>query len=198
MDPFLSNKKYLFRRIATGDEDAFREVFHACNRHKIYPFVFKLTHSKAVAEDIVQETFLRLWIHREEVGEMEYPLSWLYKVASNLSLSWLRSHTAEIRRMQKMKTAVHTKKERVVEQLSFKETQVLLSQAVKKLPPRRKQIYKLSREQGLSHQEIAEQLQLSPNTIKNQMVSALKFIKNYLHQYGGITVPILILFVLSL
>lgn len=188
----LYNKDYLFHQIASGDEQAFRKIFHDLNA-QLFPFVLKLTRSKPVAEDIVQETFLRLWIHREEVGEMEYPLSWLYTVASNQSLSWLRSHAAEVRRMKRMEMRYKTRKERIVEDLSAKEVRSLIARAVNLLPPRRQQIYKLSREQGLSHKEIAEQLQLSPNTIKNQMVSALKFIKDYLRQYGGIAVPILIL-----
>lgn len=192
MDDFLYKKQHLFKRIATGDEQAFREIFHHCNA-RLHPFVLKLTRSESAAEDIVQETFLRLWIHRSEVGDMDRPLAWLYKVASNISLSWLRSHAAELRRIQKMNIRTHSSKEQVIEQLSLKEIQMLIAQAVELLPPKRQQIYRLSREQGLNYKEIAEKLQVSPHTIKNQLVSALRFIKEYLYRSGGIAIPLLAL-----
>ncbi len=192
MDDSFYNKKHLFQQIATGNELAFRKVFHDCNA-KLFPFVLKLTRSETIAEDLVQETFLRLWVHRCEVGEMDRPIAWLYTVASNLSLSWLRAHAAETRKLQRIKIKDSTRSEQIIEQLSVEEAQLLISQAVDLLPPKRKQIYKLSREQGLSHKEIAEQLHLSTSTIKNQMVNALKFIKDYLYQSSGITIPILIL-----
>lgn len=181
---------YLFEQIAEGDEKAFRKVFHELNA-RLYPFILKWTRSAAVTEDIIQEVFLRLWINREEVAKMEKPVSWIFRVASNLSLSWLRAEIAEIKRLEKIKEAARKTEEQSVEMMSFKETEYLINKAVSLLPPRRQLIYRLSREQGLDHKEIAEKLQLSPNTIKNQLVSALKFIKEYLQRMGDMAIPVL-------
>lgn len=196
MDHSFYDKNHLFKEIAAGDEQAFRQVFHAYNA-KLYPFVLRLTRSESAAEDIIQEIFLRLWINRSEVARMEYPASWLYKVASNLSLSWLRSKAAEMRRAARMEVCDSIEADRVTDSLSAKEIQWLIMKAVDRLPPKRQEIYKLSREQGLNHEEIARILQLSPNTIKNQLVSALKFIKNYIRQESGMAVPLLILLFLN-
>lgn len=188
----LHNDQHLFKQIATGDERAFRQVFHAYNA-KLHPFVLKVVHSESVAEDIIQETFLRLWLHRAEVAEMEYPASWLYKVASNLSLTRLRSQAAEVRRLQQIACRERVEPDHVIESISAKEIQMLLIQAIDQLPPKRQHIYKLSREQGLSYEGIAKELHISPNTVKNQLVSAFKFIKEYLYQTKGITVSLLVL-----
>ncbi|GAA4301551.1 sigma-70 family RNA polymerase sigma factor [Compostibacter hankyongensis] len=182
----------LFRQLAVGSEPAFRKIFHAYNA-QLHPFIFRMTGSGYVTEDIIQETFLRLWIHRAEVGRMDRPVSWLYTVASNLSLSWLRARVSEHRRLARIETEHRTAPHPDEGNLSLKEIQLLVAEAVALLPPKRQQIYRLSREQGLNHQEIAEQLQLSPNTIKNQLVSALKFIKVYLQKAGGLAAPLLIL-----
>lgn len=193
----LYNPNYLFKRIAEGDEGAFREVFHTYNA-RLYPFILKVVHSESVAEDIIQDTYLRLWTHREEVAQMEHPVSWLFKVASNLSLSLLRSQAAEIRRLQRMKTtAGDTTEQAIIDSLSVKELQLLITKAIDQLPPKRQEIYRLSREQGLNYKEIAERLQLSPNTIRNQLVSALKFIRDYIRRTSGIIIPFLILFFLA-
>lgn len=192
MNYLLYDQDHLFEQIAAGNELAFRKIFHGLNA-KLYPFVLKLTCSESATEDIVQETFLRLWLHRSEVGKMDHPVSWLYTVASNLSLSWLRAHAAEIRRLQQMKIPYSTIHEPAIEHLSVKEIQSLIAKAVELLPPKRQQIYRLSREQGLNHKEIAKRLQLSPNTIKNQLVSALKFIKDYLRRASDVAIPLLVL-----
>lgn len=190
MESLSHQENYLFKQISVGKEKAFREIFHTYNA-KLFPFILKLTHSETVAEDLVQEVFLRLWTNRYEVGRMEYPASWLYTVASNLSLSWLRAHAAELRRFQKLSVNKGAPQEQIIEHISAKEIQSLIWRAVALLPPKRQQIYKLSRERGLNHKEIAEQLELSPNTIKNQLISALKFIRNYLLHEGGIAVSVL-------
>ena len=192
MDNNLYNSKYLFQQIAAGNEDAFREVFHTYNA-KLYPFVLKVVRSASAAEDIIQETFLRLWTNRAEVAGMEHPVSWLYKVASNLSLSLLRFQAAEIRRLQRIEVREAVESEEVINDLSMKELQALITEAVDLLPPKRQDIYRLSREQGLNYKEIAERLQLSPNTIRNQLVSALKFIKEHIRHAGDIVIPLFIL-----
>lgn len=191
----LYKKEHLFEQIANGNEQAFRQVFHDFNA-KLYPFILKLTHSQTATEDIIQETFLRLWVHRLDVGNMSHPVSWLYTVASNLSLSWLRAQMAETKRLRQIKTEDSAINE-PVEDISIKEIQRLVAKAVELLPPKRQLIYRLSREEGLNHKEIAEKLQVSPNTIKNQLVCALKFIKDYLHRTGDVAVPILVFLFLN-
>lgn len=182
----------LFKKIASGDEQAFKNLFHTYTA-KLSPFIVAILHSESAAEDIIQETFLRVWINRVEVGNMEYPVSWMYKVASNLALTHLRRRAAEIRRLQRISRPDNFVQDNVIEKISLREIQSLLTEAVKELPPRRQYIYKLSREHGLSYREIADKLQISPNTVKNQLVSAFKFIREYLYHTKGITVSILFL-----
>lgn len=197
MEPTLPDYTDLFRELAAGDTLAFRQLFHVYNA-RLHPFVLKITRSDAVTEDILQETFIRLWVHRSEVSGMDYPASWLYKVASNLSLTHLRCQAAEIRKLKRMVYHGNTgDQDHALENISVKEIQALLSSAIERLPPRRQHIYKLSKEQGLSHQEIADMLHISPNTVKNQLVSSFSFIRNYIRQASGMALPLLILLLLQ-
>lgn len=182
----------LFKKIALGDEQAFRLFFHTYTA-KLHPFLMAILHSAPVAEDIIQETFLKVWINREELGQMEYPVSWMYRVASNLALTHLRSRAAEVKRLRLAAFSGTHEADDVIESISFKEMQLLITRAIEELPPKRRYIYKLSREEGLTYKEIADKLKISPHTVKNQLVSAFKFIKEYLYQTAGITVCLLLL-----
>jgi RNA polymerase sigma factor (sigma-70 family) len=83
----------------------------------------------------------------------------------------------------------------VVDKLETKELTLIINKAVEALPDRRKEIYRLSREQGLNHQQIAEKLQLSTNTVANQIGISLKFIREFINKETGLSMlTLLILF----
>lgn len=183
-----------FKAIGEGDELAFRRIFHAYNA-RLYPFALKITKSEPAAQDIIQEAFLRLWVHREDVAQMEYPVAWLYKIVSNLALTYLRKKAAELKRLEQVASlSVPVNVNDTADNINFNELQSLLNEAIEQLPPRRKLIYTLSRQQGMSHKEIASQLGISQHTIKNQMVTALKFIQKYIRQALDLSIPVIIIF----
>jgi RNA polymerase sigma-70 factor (family 1) len=184
--------KALFLKIAEGDEKAFTELFHTYTP-KLFPFVFKLTRNEHLAEEMIQETFLRLWVNRAELVNVKEPASWVFKIAANVSITWLRKQSNR----QRLLTAVELKEasDTVVDKLETKELALIISKAVEGLPDRRREIYRLSREQGLNHQQIAEKLKLSTNTVANQIGISLKFIREFINKETGLSVvTLLILF----
>lgn len=192
MEELLYKDKELFRGIADGDEVAFTQIFHEYNA-RLFPFVCKISKSEMVAEEIVQEVFLRLWVNREEVAQMEHPVGWLYRVASNLSISYLRQLAGHEKKLKQLGGIQETSANNVTDSLGAKEIQELINKAIAQLPPRRQQIYQLSRQTGLSHKEIAGKLGLSTNTVKDQLVISLKFIKGYIRKETGISISILVM-----
>jgi RNA polymerase sigma-70 factor (ECF subfamily) len=179
--------------MAAGEEAAFREIFYEHNA-RLFPFIKKITQHEENAREIVQEVFLRLWIHRDTVAQLEQPAAWLYKIASNLSLSHLRSLAAEERRLQVVEQSMSAAAQNdTLEWLNAKETSSLIEEAVALLPEKRRAIYLLSRQEKLNHKEIAEQLGISSNTVKNQLVAAMKQIQEYLQKYTGCLIPLFII-----
>jgi len=83
----------------------------------------------------------------------------------------------------------------VEEQVSISENNRLLQEAITMLSPQRQLVYRLSRYEGLDHKQIAEEMQLSRNTVKNHMVQALRFIRTYLNNKGIFIFLLSILFV---
>lgn len=191
----IIDEKSLFKGLARDDAAAFYQLFHHYNS-RLYPFVKKITRSGVVAEDIVQETFLRLWKHRKKVADMEQPAAWLFLIASNLSMSHLRNH---VNQSIKHNGAFRSTSQQVgpepIAELEKEEFARLVENAIRRLPPKRQQIFRMSRQDGLAHKEIASQLGLSPHTVKDHLVMALKSIKDYLRQFldSGLLIVILLL-----
>jgi RNA polymerase sigma-70 factor (ECF subfamily) len=189
------NELSLFRNLATGDEQDFRRVFHYYNA-RLFPFILKVVKEEEPARELVQDTFLKLWLHRESVSAMDNPSSWLFRVASNLAISYLRTKAAQQRRdIASIQGDTEGEQLHIESGIDAKKLQVIIDEAIDQLPDRRKEIYKLSRLAGLSHKQIAEKLQLSQSTVKNQVVDALKFIEEQIRRQTGFYIP---LFVLSI
>jgi RNA polymerase sigma-70 factor (ECF subfamily) len=178
----VDNEKFLFGRIAEGDERAFTSLFNLF-LPKLYPSAIKLIKSESAVEEIIQETFIKVWLNRDKLGEMENPGGWVFRVASNQCYDFLRMRALNDKLF--VSTAVEPGGINVThEWLDLKEVKRLIEAAVNELPEQRKKIYILSRHQGKTIQEIAETLQLSPNTVKNALVTSLKSIREYLIRHG--------------
>ena len=79
----------LFERIAVGDEEAFRIIFHAYNQ-TLYPFLMSVVKNDADAKEIIQEVFMKVWLKRETLTAIDNPGGWLHTVAANTAYTYLR------------------------------------------------------------------------------------------------------------
>lgn len=186
----MHDEKHLFNLVASGNEKAFETLFNLFIS-RLNPFIIKLTRSELAAQEVIQETFIRVWLNRDKLDTIDNPGGWLYKVASNECYTWLRKSALNDKFSQAI-TSEPAPGNTTHEWLDVKELNRLVDKAVDQLPPQRKKIYQLSRNQGKTIPEIADQLQLSPNTVKNALVLSLKSIREYLAQ-SGITLSVLLL-----
>ncbi|MGN7721216.1 RNA polymerase sigma factor [Chitinophaga sp. 22620] len=190
MEERLHNEPEIWRRLAAGDEAAFTVLFYHYNR-RIYPFVLRKVKSDSAAEEIIQETFLKLWASREQIAVMHSPDGYLYRIAVNLTLDHLRKQARNQDFLDTLKNSAWQAPAHIEQHLYYRETKLALEKALEQLPPQRKTIY-LLRQEGLTYEEIAAQLQISPNTVRNQLVSAFRSIREYL-QGQGISMLIVLL-----
>lgn len=176
------NNSALFYRISQGDEEAFREVFYYYNQ-RIYPYILSRVHSPAIAHDMVQDVYLKLWLHRDALAAGEGGEAYLYKIATNLLHDYYRRSLREDRLKAQTQGETETTEPTVQNEVWYSETRKLLDQAMQRLPARQKLIYSL-RQEGYSYDEIAAQLQISLNTVKNQLVKATHSIRDFLKENG--------------
>jgi RNA polymerase sigma-70 factor (family 1) len=179
------NDMALFLRIARSDEAAFRQLFEKY-KVRFYATAVKMTHSPVLAEEIVQEIFLTIWLKRSFLPGIEKPESYLLTMVYN-SISKHFKKLAIERKMRDEIAGAATDNDLEVEKwLDAKESRQLIIDAVNKLPAQQQLVYKLSKENGLSREEIAGELGISPNTVKKHLHEAMKSIRAYLQQATGL------------
>jgi RNA polymerase sigma-70 factor (ECF subfamily) len=181
----------LLYEIASGNEDAFELLFEQ-QRGRLYNYMLKITKSKVVAEEIVLDVFLKLWIGRELLPEIKNMDAFLNKVAYNKALDFLKiaSRKKEIHRL--VAKQIETCQEQEADhKLLDSEYQSILKKALDQLSPQRRIIFTLSRMEGLTNEEIAQQLQLSRNTVRNTLHESLQSIREYLRQNNLLSMIIL-------
>lgn len=176
-------EKKLLLQIAGGDETAFRELFDSY-REKLYFYILNITHAPEIAEEIVADIFVKLWVGRELLAQIGQPNAFLHKVAYHKAMDFLKTMARHTRLQERYNEwYLSTLQEKRPDQLLIDaEIVQLIRQAVNQLSPQRKLIYQLSREEGMTHEQIARHLNLSRNTVKNSMMAATRFIDTYLKE----------------
>jgi RNA polymerase sigma-70 factor (family 1) len=170
-------------------EDEFKCLFDTY-KNRLYGYVLAIAHSGYAAEEITQEIFLKLWLCRDMLGQVENMEAYLYTIARHKTLNHLRKAAYDDRLMKELQTAMQPETNNVEEYSLKVEYEHIVQEAVALLSPQRRLVYQLSRNQGLNHEEIAGHLQLSRNTVKNHLVEALRFIRNHLGSSCTALVPI--------
>ncbi len=169
-------EKELLQRIAQGDEAAFRIIFDHY-KERFYAAAIKMTRSADTAEEIVQEVFITLWLRRGVLASVETPASYLFAIVYNNIYAHFKKLAVEKKMKQGVCLRISDTECPTEDRLIDKENQQLLQSLIQQLPPQQQSVYKLSKLEGLSRGEIAERLHISPNTVKNHLQEAVKFIR---------------------
>lgn len=180
----LHNEQQLQHLIARGDEAAFR-IFFDHYTPFIFTFVERLTKSRADAEEIVQDTFMKIWTNRESLPFIEKPVHYCYVIARNKALDSIRKAARDQRLLDQVWANITTAGDNSLEnELTTREYYGLINQALSYLPKQKQLIFQMSRQQGLSHLEISQRLGLSKSRVNNILVEALKHVKSFLDQHS--------------
>lgn len=175
---YLHNEKDLLLRVAEGDATAFR-VLYDHYRKKIYTLGLFLTRSESQAQELVQDVFMKIWEKREQLREIDYFNSWLRTVARNTAINYMRARAVEKLGMNRIpipeSNSCFTEND-----AADREYSLLLQAAVNQLPPQQQKVYMLHRQEGLCHEAIAEQLDISVQTSKKYMKLALRSLRVFL------------------
>lgn len=160
-------------------QQLFNELFRG-HEHKLYAFAIKVLRSDAQAKDIVQEVFLKLWTIRAQLHEIENMDAFLYRLTENKVYDHLRAAASREKTRQELWQRIHLTNDEDITPLEEKEYHQLIQSAIEQLPPQRKMIYLLSKEEGMKQRQIAEELQISPHTVRNHLAEAFRSIRNYM------------------
>jgi RNA polymerase sigma-70 factor (ECF subfamily) len=171
----------LMHRFKSGSVEAYKIIFDQYYK-PLCSFAKKYVLDLAVAEDIVQDLFVRFWEQRNEFQLRASAKSYLFQAARNECLNYLKHQNVKEKYRQHIMNVstdsfFHDK-------LEEEEINQMVYEVIRSLPPRCRQIFELSRFEGKTFDEIAQELSVSKNTIKNQLVSALRQIRQSLEKNG--------------
>ncbi|MDH7463171.1 RNA polymerase sigma-70 factor [Chitinophagaceae bacterium 26-R-25] len=173
------SEKELLLQVASGNEDAFATLFNAW-RDKLYFYILRITDSSQDAEDVVQEVFVKLWLIRKSLQDVEHFGSYLYRMAHNYAVTGIRRMARETIRVSELQANANADNPAADEILYQKQLHEKLKTIVTALPQQQRLVYTLSREQGLKQEDIAQQLHISISTVQNHMTQALRTIRKEL------------------
>ena len=179
MHSISDNEETRLQQIALGDEPAFRELVYTYNL-QLKTFVFKLTKSNELAEEIVQDVFLKLWLNREILVNVKNFKTFLFVISKNQALNAMR---AVLRERNNQKKWQWNNSEQAISQPANENTPAeLLEKVVERLPPQQKKAWLLSRRHQKKHSEIADIMQVSKETVKKHIQLANSYIIKQLQE----------------
>jgi RNA polymerase sigma-70 factor (family 1) len=186
----------LLTRLQNGDTQAYLILYDRYHI-SVYQWALKLVKIPQLAEDLVQDVFTKIWQIRERLHpEQSFP-AFLYRISRNKAFSLLKKIASDEKLRSQVMNHLSVTVESVENKLLWQQYERLLNKAVEQLPHQRQKVFKLCRQEGKSYEEVAIELGISRNTVKEHMVMAVKNIKEYCYRNGDISFVCLFLFAQS-
>lgn len=182
----------LLSMLAQDNEYAFQLLFDRY-QPQIYKVALLYVKSPVLAEEIVQDVFLKVWFQRKDIKEVKSFEAWLFILSRNYIINYLKKLANEWKARETWIKQMDLSEDTTDNKVRNSQLQQLLHEAINSLPIQQQRVYKLAKEDNLSYQSIAQQLSISPLTVKTHMSRALNAIREFLKQYGEILFIIFIL-----
>jgi RNA polymerase sigma-70 factor, ECF subfamily len=181
----IKENKPLIIRLRNGDLKAFNELFYAY-APRLRSFMKKLFVNSYKTDEIVQIIFIKIWENRATLNPDLSFHAYLFQAAKNHVYNEAKKELREIKLAQQYLAQTEHSGNYTEDYIVFKELQEQTSISIDSLPPQQKQIFMLSFQDGLSHDEIAAKLNISKRTVENHIYRATKQIKNICHDKDGL------------
>lgn len=182
MKKLLHTEKELIEKLKNGDSFAFEVLFYKY-RNKVKGFARNMVPAQIDLEEVVQEVFVKVWMKREMIKPDKDFQAYLFSIAKNLILDYLKS--AVNRRLYFVEE--NFQQDMLIEEGSeitiTQEAEDKLMELIDQMPERRREIFKLSRFNGMSYRQIAERLHISENTVDSQIRNALAFLRKEFRKF---------------
>ncbi len=172
------NETAVLRAVANGSEAAFREiVLHY--QDVIYSAAFRLTRNTAMAEDILQDTFMKVWLKRDTLITIDNFGGWIYRIAQNEILNALKKIGIRAKVNERFAVADVPDRDLPSDTVDLKDLESIINKAIQNLPRKQEQAYILIKVKGMTREEASRVLGVSPETVKSNLDHAIRFIRAF-------------------
>lgn len=178
-DLLKESDKNLVIQLKENEVEAFDLLFHKYSE-KLYSFAYSLLKNHEDSKEIIQEAFIRIWEKRHDIDCSKSFKSYLFKISYNLIIDQLRARIKDTKYKEFLVRYFESEKIELKSNIDYETISKQVRNAVSELPEKRRRIYVLSREAGLSHKEIAIKMEISVKTVENQINLSLRHIRERL------------------
>lgn len=187
----VAEEQILVKQFKDGSHAAYK-VLYLKYAPKLFAFSRKYIYDADDAREIVQEVFLRIWEKRENIDESQSFSSYVIQAAKHRIFNGFRKKVNEQAYIDFLAFGDNTQANFTEHQVDYMEVKQKAEEAINALPEKRREIFRLSREEGLKNKEIAEKLRISIKTVENQMGEALKSLREALSDYHSFIILLLL------
>jgi RNA polymerase sigma-70 factor (family 1) len=185
-------EKEWLARVKYGDQQAFSELYQ-CYSERLYRSLLRLVKSEQMAEELLQDIFVKFWEKRETIDIGFSLQSYLLRIGENMVYDFYRKLKRDQKLLAIIKAAASDNYTPIEDSLLIEENTQLLRQAIETLPPQRRQVFEYCKLQGRSYQETSELLGISTSTINDHIVKATKTIRQFIFAHQKATALLLVL-----
>lgn len=171
----------LIKGLKKNDEHSFRKIYDKYHK-TIYSIALKYLKDKSLAEDAVHDIFIKLWEYRQNLDGQRSLKGFLVTSTKNHVLNMIRNQKRDKEKNKNYSRLKPVSENKTFSKLTLKNYKRVFQNCLEKLPEGKREIFKLKMEKGISNKKIAEQLDISVNTVKSQYYKASKFIKEKLSE----------------
>lgn len=189
----LRDEEILLAEIAGGDHRAFRKLFDQYH-HKVYSYSFRFLRSETLAQEIVQEVFINIWLSRAKMTQINNFGGYLRVTTKNLTLNALKKIALDFKVNNRQINNWTEVDNHTAHNIELKETRALLNEAILKLPKQQRLIYQMCHIDGVKHKDAAEQLNISPLTVKAHLRDATKTVRIFMGDRADLSVLLFLFF----
>jgi len=189
--PLDNTSEKLWESVLSGDVSSFKELFNLYYEDLV-SYAHRYTQQLVVSEEIVQEVFISIWERRNEVNISTSIKAYLYRAVKNRTISYLKNQLPKEQSTYGISERVEFIA-KVEQEDSTENLKIALNKSIAMLPNKCRTIFLLSRNEGLTYKEIADELNLSVKTVENQIGIAIKKLRIELAPHIGMGILFIIL-----
>ncbi len=191
-----SNERDSLIRLREGDEQAFALIYNTY-KNALGHRLLRLLKSEALAEEVLQDLFLKVWEQRTSIDVDKSFKSYLYRIAENMVYDVFRRAKKEKEILGKI-IAANTELYTYVEEAIFRKEHVgLLEQVLDQLPIKRKKIFMACKLEGKSYKEAAEEFGISTTTVNDHIQKATQYLKSKIHTIQSVQLAVILSYIFS-
>lgn len=180
----LFDEKQLISRLKNNDQKAFDEIFN-CYYSRIYHLAYHFLHSREEAQEIVQVVFIAIWENRLQIDANKSFPAYIQSIARHTIYNQLKRAVYRQRFIDYTMREAEAETGFTEDNYQYKELQEVIENAIAEMPPRRREIFYLSRSKGLSYKEIAHKLSITESTVNTQISKSIEFLRKKVQEFGA-------------